>query len=176
MPRAICRCGENLNIPNDGTRRTVCPRCGARVKLRIPISDAAAAGSSDGFIRFFCPCGRRLKVNALDPPTHGKCPDCGRVVPVPITTHAIGNPESSTEELSTADREMLDRWAHDQTSRRGAPPDSGATSTPLLQSPIASASGLERAEVGLRVCPRCGKPVHLGADVCRHCGTAVPRR
>ena len=31
-------------------------------------------------------------------------------------------------------------------------------------------------EENLRVCPKCGRPVHLGADACRACGTVVPRR
>ena len=33
-----------------------------------------------------------------------------------------------------------------------------------------------KVEAGLRVCPRCGRPVHLGAESCRHCGAHVPRR
>jgi hypothetical protein len=31
-------------------------------------------------------------------------------------------------------------------------------------------------ETGLRVCPRCQKPLHLGSDHCRECGTVVPRQ
>jgi hypothetical protein len=33
-----------------------------------------------------------------------------------------------------------------------------------------------RIEAGLRVCPRCGKPVHMAATACGECGAAVPRR
>jgi hypothetical protein len=33
-----------------------------------------------------------------------------------------------------------------------------------------------KIEAGLRVCPRCGRPVHLGAETCRQCGAHVPRR
>jgi ribosomal protein L40E len=31
-------------------------------------------------------------------------------------------------------------------------------------------------EAGLRVCPACGKPVHMSATTCRECGSPVPRR
>ncbi|MBY0394857.1 MAG: hypothetical protein K2X91_00090 [Thermoleophilia bacterium] len=31
-------------------------------------------------------------------------------------------------------------------------------------------------EAGLRICPRCGMPVHLSAENCRQCGATVPRR
>ncbi len=31
-------------------------------------------------------------------------------------------------------------------------------------------------EAGLRVCPGCGKPVHMSATTCRECGSPVPRR
>ena len=31
-------------------------------------------------------------------------------------------------------------------------------------------------ETGLRVCPRCKKPLHLSADNCRECGMPVPRQ
>ena len=34
---------------------------------------------------------------------------------------------------------------------------------------------VERAEAGFRICPKCLKPVHLGSEVCRQCGTKVPR-
>jgi hypothetical protein len=33
-----------------------------------------------------------------------------------------------------------------------------------------------KVEAGLRVCPRCGRPVHLSAEVCRQCGASVPKR
>jgi hypothetical protein len=177
MPRAICRCGENLIVPGEGSGRIVCPKCGARVKIRTSAATARAV-SSDGFIRFFCPCGRRLKVSAESPPEHGKCPDCSRIVPVPAPEHHIGHPEAPTEELNTADRERLERWSREHSNKRGASPDSGAAPTPVVpEQSLPMTAGLnDRAEVGLRVCPRCARPVHLGADVCRHCGITVPRR
>src|SRR4051794_4986452 len=103
MPRATCRCGEPLNVP-EGSERVVCPRCGARVKVRVPAVGPVL--DSDGFLRFNCPCGRRLKVGGGRLPSHGKCPDCGRVVPVPTTgpsSRPVGHPETPTEDLAPAD-------------------------------------------------------------------------
>ncbi len=170
MPRATCRCGHALNIPDDATVRIICANCGAKVRIRRPNAGANGAGEDGGFIRFNCLCGRRLKVIAdgINKPTHGKCPDCGRVVPVPATSVATRDPESPTEELSTVDAERIAVWSKrhlDEQSRRPSntqfPPDGP---TPL------------KSEAGLRVCPGCGKPVHLGASICRGCGSAVPKR
>ncbi len=172
MPRAVCRCGQDLPIPSDPSERVTCPSCGAKVRIRVkgPSSSALEATqfSPDGFLRFFCPCGRRLKVDAIDPPSHGQCPDCKTVVPVPKTDLApnrpSGHPEAPTEELSAVDRAMLDRWAADHRARSGGGAAIAAPPPPV------------RDEVGLRVCPRCGLPVHLGAEACRACGTPVPRK
>jgi len=180
MPRATCRCGQSLNIPEEKDARVVCPKCGARVKVRQRESFAPTAtpppAPSDGFIRFFCPCGRRLKVDAVRPPSHGKCPDCGRVVPVPDQggSPPAGNPETPTEELSSSDLASLDRWSRGHLSRASDAAGDAATTDVVTQPPPAPVS--DRAEVGLRVCPTCGKPVHLGAETCRDCGTPVPRR
>src|SRR3712207_6120734 len=109
MTRATCRCGEILNVP-EGAERVVCPKCKARVRVRR----GASAGADDRVIRFACPCGRRLKVSAQDPPPHGKCPECGRVVPVPASS-VLADPEGRTEELSSADMRKLDEWARSHT-------------------------------------------------------------
>lgn len=170
MPRAICRCGQELSLPADGPERIVCPYCNAKVRIRRP-----AGGAGDGFIRFSCPCGRRLKVPAIDPPAHGQCPDCRRIVPVPARPGALppGHPEAPTEDLAPADAALLDRWVRDHLARSpGSGPDDAATPPHVT---IRSAGPIARSEVGLRICPRCKKPVHLGADVCRECGTPVPR-
>jgi hypothetical protein len=94
----------------------------------------------------------------------GKCPDCGKIVPVPTTSTLgpLSDPESPTEEMTEADKAVLERWAQ---AHLGEP---ASASKP-------AASGV-RAEAGLRVCPRCGRPVHLGAVACRECGTHVPKR
>jgi hypothetical protein len=106
MARAACRCGQILEVPDGGDDRVICPKCKARVRVRR----GGAAGGAERFIRFYCPCGRRLKVSAQDRPTHGKCPDCGRVVPVPSAGTAV-DPEGKTVELSPAEMQRLEEWA-----------------------------------------------------------------
>ena len=169
MPRATCRCGQALNVPADGTDRIVCPSCGAKVRIRRPAA-AAVATEEDGFVRFNCPCGRRLKVSAdASPrPTHGKCPDCGQVVPVPSTSRATRDPEAPTVELSAADRARIEEWSQ----RHIAAQERRPSSTHVL--PTTSAP--TRSEAGMRICPGCGKPVHMGASLCRACGIPVPKR
>jgi DNA-directed RNA polymerase subunit RPC12/RpoP len=54
MPRAICRCGQELATPADPTERVVCPKCGARVRIRVRSGATAEAPTDDGYIRFFC--------------------------------------------------------------------------------------------------------------------------
>ena len=151
----------------------------------------------DGFIRFACPCGRRLKVPAKDRPEAGKCPDCGRVVPVPESDRAgdsnVGlpdstNPEARTDELDAVDVTTIERWSAQfaAKSAKSPKPIIGGTTSDLMSvvpgdelkflannpSPPASAV---KFEAGMRVCPRCNKPVHLSASSCRECGTPITR-
>jgi hypothetical protein len=160
--RVTCRCGERLSVPVDGPDRVVCPKCSARIRVR---RDNAQAGAGDGFVRFACPCGRRLKVKAEGTPKAGRCPDCGRVVPVPSpgssSTLSPGQAEAPTEDLSPADLALLEQWSE---RHLGQATQAAGPSTTV------------RAEAGLRVCPGCGKPVHMGASACRECGTHVPKR
>ena len=121
MPRATCRCGQVLSVPVDGPERVVCPTCSAKIRVRRA---TPKLGKGDGFIRFFCPCGRKLKVRVVagaPMPTAGKCPDCGEVVPVPeeepkpsssaeVRASSTPNYETPTEELSTVDMEALEAW------------------------------------------------------------------
>ena len=180
MPRATCRCGELLIVPA-GDTRVVCPRCSARVKVRVTGPPPPSAAEAVGFLRFFCPCGRRLKVDAANPPAQGKCPDCGQVVPVPARAPgahlAPGHPETPTEELTAAEASLLETWSRGHRAQNGSAVVVGelSGSTAMLAQPFAPKEA-DRAEVGLRVCPACGRPVHLGAETCRGCGAAVPRR
>jgi len=164
MPRVNCRCGQALNIPNEGPDRVVCPQCGAKIRVRR----TAKVGDVDGFIRFPCPCGRRLKVRAADGATSGKCPDCGRIVPVPSASDSLGpvDNEAATQELSPEEVARLEQWAKERLA-------AGAGAPSVRPAPVASAT---KAEAGLRVCPSCGRPVHMSATVCRDCGAAVPKR
>ena len=235
MPRATCRCGQKLSFPADGPERVICPKCSAkiRVKRRGAEAEAEAAGEpeGDGYLRFPCPCGRRLKVRDTEPrPQAGKCPDCGRIVPVP-TSGAASAPsparggagggggigagvESPTEVMSPEEIATIERWADghrlkprgqdygqgqvvvgqplpsfeplpltelaipgDGKAYPGAGPSSGSPQAAGGNSSQAVAAPAPvKVEVGLRVCPRCGRPVHLGAETCRQCGAPVPRR
>jgi hypothetical protein len=162
-------------MPPEGVDHTTCPRCSARVRIirKRRGSDPTAVG--DGFLRFSCPCGRRLKVSAIDRPTHGKCPDCGRVVPVPVGGGPTpsSNAESPTEDMAAADLAMLDAWAK---GHRAGPNSTSNGANPISTAEMPFNTPGRRAEAGFRVCPRCGKPLHLNADTCRACGTSVPKR
>ena len=192
MARVTCRCGEKIKVQADSPDRINCPKCGARIRLRRSEIQAKNAGQADdGYYRFYCPCGRRLKVPAQGRPEAGKCPDCGRVVPVPasalLASGSAGNAsptdsESRTEELNADDLARLERWAarHLSLSSRREEPAAGAanhqeTATENLGPPGAGLPSVVKFEAGLRVCPRCRKPVHLGVSHCRECGSPVPR-
>ena len=169
MPKATCRCGTILEIPKDGTDRMVCPDCGAKVRIRhVPKGE-----SRDGFIRFDCPCGRRLKVRESNPmQTSGKCPDCGRIVPVPSPASvggfkSHGPSETPTDEMNAVQTAAIEQWS---AGFRAGSPSKLAAANPSRK-PAAT-----KSEAGLRVCPKCGRPVHLSAVACRECGASVPKR
>ena len=203
MARVSCRCGETLDYDPYGPERIVCPRCGSKVRVRRPIPGGAAESRpkphvipvDDGYIRFPCPCGRRLKIRAKDRPEAGRCPDCGRIVPVPATAWNVPgkNPRSEgfapddqrTGEFSPEDIARISTWTQHWAAKREAArpvasrdrPDEGSTpasGVPLVN--VAPRPSSVKMEAGLRVCPRCGKPVHLGAANCRECGALVPKR
>jgi hypothetical protein len=201
MARVTCRCGEVLNVKSGGPERIDCPRCGARIRLRRRRSSSSGSlggvsETDDGYIRFHCPCGRRLKVLAADRPEAGKCPDCKRVVPVPESAWSTSTPAASlgrsdpaarTEDMDAEDLARLEEWSarhRDGTSRpvAGAGDDITPAAMPFVTGLEAGpdvpgrSSSMVQYEAGLRVCPRCGKPVHLSATTCRECGSSVPRR
>ena len=194
MPRATCRCGQVLSVPVNGPDRVICPMCSARVRVR---QDESNSGPGDGYMRFNCVCGRRLKVRRGGPTQQaGKCPDCGRIVPVPSTASsqslrvmAGGSDAMNTQELDDADLAALEDWSQAWRARAqdseangdgseaalASPPDTNVVAPPAM-TPITPRPATVRVEAGLRVCPRCGRPIHLGADTCRDCGAHVPRR
>jgi hypothetical protein len=201
MSRVTCRCGEVLEVPSGGPARIDCPRCGARIRLRRhSASPAGLRGileTEDGYIRFLCPCGRRLKVKAENRPEAGKCPDCGRIVPVPELAWpapapaegpARSDPDARTEDLDETDLARLQAWSTRHQGRSSSSrPEGRDDTTPAVIPAVtgsdfgqgsagAPPSSMVKFEAGLRVCPRCGKPVHLSATTCRECGSPVPRR
>jgi hypothetical protein len=194
MPRVICRCGEKLKLPTECLEHIKCPRCSARIRVRCALPKENTA-DEDGFVRFLCPCGRRLKVSAEEPPKAGKCPDCGRVVPVPTSTFSTSNStsgkndvETRTQDLDASDLAELKKWSDRYWSDSGQVQDNSVNTGPLavllgpdndklglLSSTIPRAS-VVKFETGLRICPQCQKPLHLGANNCRECGIPVPRQ
>jgi hypothetical protein len=190
MARVTCRCGEQIKVQADSPARIDCPKCGARIRLRRSEVQAKNAGQpDDGYYRFYCPCGRRLKVPVKGRPEAGKCPDCGRVVPVPASalfaSGSVGNtsppdPEARTEDLSADDLARLERWAarHLSLSTRREDPDASPADAgePASEGFVGGLPSVVKFEAGLRVCPRCRKPVHLGVTHCRECGNPVPRQ
>jgi hypothetical protein len=195
MARVTCRCGEKLNVPAESPEHMDCTRCGARIRLHRP-KLRGKAETGDGFIRFLCPCGRRLKVSAEERPKAGKCPDCGRVVPVPTSAYGTLKPkvgkneaEARTEDLDAVELAELERWSTRHLAGSGqADGDPAKTGpTPFVSGAVdddrlgqvSSAmpqASMVKFETGLRVCPRCKKPLHLSADNCRECGMPVPRQ
>lgn len=177
MPRATCRCGQVLTFPVGSQGRIVCPGCGAKVKLR-PSRPNSSSIVGDGYLRFLCPCGRRLKVPADNPPSHGQCPDCQRVVPVPvdaITGPMPNHPETPTEDLLPTDVQRLEDWKKAHQKQKGAlPRDPNVLPLPSVPQSTAEGPVVPRTERGLRICPQCGRPLHLAAETCRHCGTPTP--
>jgi ribosomal protein L40E len=199
MAQVTCRCGETLKVTSGAPDRLTCPRCGAKIRIRrSPAQRPEATESGDGYVRFNCPCGRRLKVRGDERPEAGKCPDCGRIVPVPefAWEEAAGAspgsrgqgqmyPTGRTEDMDAADLERLERWASRHQAASNHNQQLGGESTTSHQalsavSPTAmaqnSASPVMKMEAGLRVCSRCGKPLHMSATVCRSCGEPVPKR
>ncbi len=176
MIQATCRCGQLLKVPDEGNERVVCPSCGKRVRVRRtsrPASEGGQGesegqGDGDGYLRFFCTCGRRLKVPAKSPPTHGKCPDCARIVPVP--TASTIRLKDRTEDLGPQEIEQLRHWAAEHI-RKGSRVPAGVIAEARSASALADGK-----EEGFRLCPNCGKPLHLRADNCQVCGTPVPRK
>jgi hypothetical protein len=193
MPQVTCRCGEELRVPAGSPEYINCTHCGARIRLRRP-NPRGDNAFRDGFIRFLCPCGRRLKVSMEKRPKAGKCPDCERIVPIPTSALGILNLASGkseaqrrTEDLDESELVELRTWRARHLAGRGHAEINSPTPVPVMSevddtcgsnqplSPPTQASFV-KFETGLRVCPRCRKPLHLGADNCRECGMPVPRQ
>ena len=190
-------------MSSGGPERLTCLRCGAKIRVRrSPKNKRATAPSGDGFVRFYCPCGRRLKIRVEEQSEAGKCPDCGRIAPVPESAQLATDKTSKqaqdqgqrdrlpsgmrTVDMDTADLEYLDQWSRRHQAKASWPeePEQGVTPDTKLEAqevPHTEATFLEvpkvlNVEAGLRVCTRCGTPLHLSATVCRSCGEPAPRR
>jgi hypothetical protein len=89
--------------------------------------------------------------------------------------------ESRTAEMDSEDLARLQEWTANHLGRAGGPVYDNDV-TPSAVASFGQAFDDEpsqskvKFEAGLRVCPACGKPVHLSATTCRECGSPVPRR
>jgi len=119
MSRVKCRCGNYVLFepaPGAESVKVLCHRCGSRIRVKVRQPESRhdeTEKRQDGFIRFFCPCGRRLKVISQIPlPSHGRCPDCGRTVPVPPQRSLkVSNPlEVPTTEMSEEEARSFAAW------------------------------------------------------------------
>jgi len=99
------------------------------------------------------------------------------------------DPERRTEDLDAAELAALEKW-----SARHLANSSQSEGQLSATGPIAVVSqvgnddrggfpssafpqpSVVKFETGLRMCPRCKKPLHLSADNCRECGLPVPRQ
>jgi adenine-specific DNA methylase len=202
MARVTCRCGETLDVTPGNPDRLTCLRCGAKIRVRRSSKNQRATGPpGDGFVRFYCPCGRRLKIRIEEESELGKCPDCGRIVPVPESARlATGNTSKHaqdqrqntrplsgmrTVEMDAVDLANLDQWARCHQAKASQPeqPQDSLTIDAKRQSRNPTRTGATPLEVsktlnveaGLHLCTRCGKPLHFSASVCRCCGEPAPR-
>jgi hypothetical protein len=96
--------------------------------------------------------------------------------------------EARTEELDNDDLARLETWGAQYQPHVNIAQSPASTATDLnialsetdhtigFTAPTSSPASEVKFEAGLRICPRCKKPVHLGAANCRECGTSVPRQ
>jgi hypothetical protein len=90
--------------------------------------------------------------------------------------------ETSTGELSPEEMAVINRWAerHLPASPPSSSQGAGAGGEPAASVAVAATVPVPvsavRREAGLRICPRCGRPLHLSAVACRECGAPAPRR
>ena len=85
--RMTCACGKSLRLSRQYAGQIVrCPHCRAEIAVgrdRPLAAQADMVTPDDGFIRFVCTCGRRMKVPSRYAGRSGKCPRCAVRVTVP---------------------------------------------------------------------------------------------
>jgi hypothetical protein len=96
---------------------------------------------------------------------------------VPTNLGSSSHAESPTDEMESADAAVLEAWVEGHLGKKkGGPNGKSNGQGPNSTAEMTLKSTPGRAEAGFRVCPQCGKPIHLNAEICRGCGTAVPKR
>jgi hypothetical protein len=88
---ATCSCGRTISTSRQYSGKIVrCPDCKGRVLMPESIEPALQQGPKafsrdDGFIRFACSCGKRIKMPARYAGRWGKCPQCDARVRIPAS-------------------------------------------------------------------------------------------
>lgn len=86
-----CTCGKTIRLsPQYAGKIIRCPHCHAEVAVRhdrSPTIQGDAGTPGDGFIRFTCTCGQRMKVPSRYAGRFGKCPRCGMRLRIPRASH-----------------------------------------------------------------------------------------
>ncbi len=200
MLRVTCRCGEKLSIlaraPSGWTVPSAEPRSGCAGRLpRKRMKGAMASCASSARAAAGSRCRSR---DALWPGV-ARIADASSRFPRPRrarSTRAQGKnsrkmtPKARTEELDTDDLTLLRDWAarHAAAASDAEVPSPGSTALHNVDDSAGLGGSLEfmrggasppstvKFETGLRICPRCKKPVHSSAANCRECGTPVPRK
>jgi hypothetical protein len=98
----------------------------------------------------------------------------GAAAAVSSNVAPAGGDGDRTDELDADDVARLQRWA----ARHGVVSEADASSPVPPPSPSEtpySPPPALQVEAGLRVCPRCGRPLHMSAVACRACGAPTPK-
>ncbi len=83
---ATCSCGKVIKASRQyGGKMVRCPACKGVVLMPESIrpADPAPAGAHDGYIRFTCTCGQKIKMPGRYAGRRGKCPGCGAAIRIP---------------------------------------------------------------------------------------------
>lgn len=106
----------------------------------------------DGLLRFYCPNGHRLKINAKHAGRRARCPACGELVRAPTLP--------PTESMSPS--AVVRLLSREDSSPRGRPADK------LAEHERAAVQG-QREAVGKALCPQCKELIDAHERVCHHC-------
>ncbi len=87
---ATCSCGQVVKASRQYGGQTVCcPACKGEVMMpealpaERPSTGLSGAVGHDGYIRFACSCGKRIKVSVRQAGRRGRCPRCDARIRVP---------------------------------------------------------------------------------------------
>jgi len=88
--RFMCSCGKRLKVPAAFVGKIArCPQCQKRLTIpgKRPAAPEAAPPQAqkpkEQFIRFVCPCGKRIKVPTKFAGKSGRCPRCQSQLKIP---------------------------------------------------------------------------------------------